>query len=105
MSEDQPTADQGHPDPQLEIVFATSQVDLIPVIKSLLDGAGLDYVTDGESMMNLFPSDMLGPALHRARGELRFLVPHDQVEVARALLTEHPEVPFPHEVDGGDAEE
>ena len=52
-------------------------------------------MTDGESMMNLFPSDMLGPALHRSRGELCFLVPHDQVAVARELLTQHPDVPYP----------
>ncbi|MEL7060273.1 MAG: hypothetical protein AAGN46_09645 [Acidobacteriota bacterium] len=75
-----------HPDPELEVVFATSQADLLPVIKSLLDGTDIPYVVDGESMMNLFPSDMLGPTFHRPRGEARFLVPHDRAEEARELL-------------------
>ena len=97
MSEDVPSHaepnDADHPDPHLVTVFATSEVDLVPVIKSILDGAEIPYVTDGESMMDLFPSDMLGAALHRPRGELRFQVPADREEEVRALLTEHPDVP------------
>lgn len=87
--------DPEHPDPHLETVFATSEADLIPVIKSLLDSSGLEYMTDGESMMNLFPSDLLGPALHRPRGEMRFMVPRDKAAIAREILSEHPDVPFP----------
>ena len=93
--------DSAHPDPQLQTIFATSEADLIPVIKSVLRGAGIEYVTDGESMMNLFPSDLLGPALHRPRGEMRFMVAAKDVAAARAMLEEHPGVPT--EVAAADA--
>ena len=72
-------------------VFATSEMDVIPVIKSLLQGAEIDFETDGEAMMNLFPSDLLGPVLSRPRGEVRFHVPQDQEKEARELLTARPE--------------
>ncbi len=71
-------------------VFATSETDVIPVIKSVLRGAGIPFETDGEAMMNLFPSDLLGPVLNRPRGEVRFHVPEDRAEEARALLTADP---------------
>ena len=94
--------DQDHPDLSLETVFATSQTDLVPVIKSLLEAAEIPYVTDGEAMMNLFPSDLLGPTLHRARGELRFQVASERAAEARDLLTQHSDVPYPEDADGGD---
>lgn len=96
--------DQDHPDLTLETVFATSQADLIPVIKSLLEAAEIPYVTDGEAMMNLFPSDLLGPTLHRARGELRFQVASERAEEARALLTQHSDVPYPEDLADGDGD-
>lgn len=87
-----------HPEPELVTVFATSQADLIPVIKSVLDAAEIPYMTDGEAMMNLFPSDLLGPTLHRARGEVCFRVPAVRAEEARAVLTQHSDVPYPEEL-------
>ena len=94
--------EQEHPDLTLETVFATSEADLVPVIKSVLEAAEIPYVTDGEAMMNLFPSDLLGPALHRNRGELRFQVAAERAEEARALLTQHSDVPYPEDtVDAG----
>ncbi len=72
------------------VVFATSEIDVIPVIKSLLRGAGIPFETDGEAMMDLFPSDMLGPVMNRPRGEVRFMVPEAQAEEARELLAAEP---------------
>ncbi len=71
-------------------VFATSEMDVIPVIKSLLRGVGIPFETDGEAIMNLFPSDLLGPVLSRPRGEVRFHVPEDRAEEARELLAAGP---------------
>ena len=71
-------------------IFATSQADVIPVIKSLLRGAGIPFETDGEAMMNLFPSDLLGPVLSRPRGEVRFHVPESRAPEARELLAARP---------------
>lgn len=95
------STEAAHPDPELVTVFATSEVDLVPVIKSILDGAKIPYVTDGESMMDLFPSDLLGAALHRPKGEMRFQVPTDHVATAKALLTENPHVPADDPARGG----
>ena len=91
-------SDPEHPEPMLETVFATSQADLVPVIKSVLEAAEIPYITDGEAMMNLFPSDLLGPTLHRARGELCFQVAAERAEEARAVLTQHSDVPYPEEL-------
>ena len=66
-------------------VFQTSEVDLIPVIKSLLEGAEIPYLTEGESMMNLFPSDMLG-GLYRPSAEVKFKVPATRADEALELL-------------------
>ncbi len=72
------------------MVFATSEMDVIPVIKSVLRGADIPFETDGEAIMNLFPSDLLGPVLSRPRGEVRFHVPESQADEARELLAEQP---------------
>ncbi|MEM7350457.1 MAG: DUF2007 domain-containing protein [Acidobacteriota bacterium] len=79
-------------------VFETSEVDVIPVIKSLLQSAEIPFRTEGEAMMNLYPSDLLGPIMGNPAGEVRFLVPDAQAEAARQLLTAEP-LPTP-ELDG-----
>ncbi|MEM1176724.1 MAG: hypothetical protein AAGM22_00140 [Acidobacteriota bacterium] len=93
-------SDEPHNDDlDVTTVFATSEADLIPVIKSVLRGADIPFITDGESMMNLFPSDLLGAGLLRPRGEIRFKVARDHVEAARILLSEY------HGADGGETAE
>ena len=85
-------------------VFETSEVDVIPVIKSLLDSAGIPFDTGGEAMMNLYPSDLLGTIMGRPAGEIRFSVPEDRAEEARQLLQGQPfEVPDPADDEGTDA--
>ena len=79
-------------------VFETSETDLIPVIKSVLRGAEIPFNTEGEAMMNLFPSDLLGPLMSRPGAEVSFLVPEERAEEARQLLTEQP---APEEPDDG----
>ncbi len=72
------------------MIFETSEVDVVPVIKSLLDSAEIPYDTSGEAMMNLFPSDMLGNMMGRPGREIRFHVPEDRAEEAKALLKAQP---------------
>ncbi len=71
-------------------VFETSQADLIPVIRSLLEAAEIPYVTDGGAMMNLYPSNFLG-GVFRSSAEIKFRVPASRAEEARALLEARPE--------------
>ena len=80
------TQDQAHPEPDLVRVFSTSQADVIPVIKSLLESAGIPFVSPGEGLTNLFPSDALGPMLHEPHGQVEFLVPAAHETTARAML-------------------
>lgn len=68
-------------------VLRTSSVTAIPVLKSVLEGAEIPYVTEGEVMMNLFPSQALGPLFSKSAPEMRFKVPADRAEEARQLLT------------------
>lgn len=68
------------------IVHETSELDVLPVIKSLLRGAEIPFQTRGEDLMNLFPSEALNPLYTRHSGEVRVLVPPNLAEEARALL-------------------
>jgi hypothetical protein len=57
---DQPE-DTPRPDPDREMVevFKTTDSILLPVVKSLLDSAGIEYITQGEEALGVLP---LGPA-------------------------------------------
>lgn len=68
-------------------VLRTSETTAIPVIKSILDGAEIRYYTRGETMMNLFPSELLAPSLLRPKGQVAFMVAAEDAEEARQLLT------------------
>lgn len=74
-----------------EIVFETSEVDLLPLYKSVLDSAKIPYLTQGEDMANLYPG--LGLTLtpqHTA--EVLIQVPADRAAEARELLSAVSEV-------------
>lgn len=77
-------------EPQTELdyeeVFETSEPDVLPVIKSLLDGAGIPWATHGESMMNIFPSEVMTMVSLSNQDEVRIYVPESRAEEARALL-------------------
>ncbi len=85
-----PPAEEDHEKTPYAMVFATSETDILPVIKSLLQSAEIPFETDGEAMLNLFPSDLLGPVLSRPRGEVRIYVPESRAEEARELFAERP---------------
>lgn len=81
--------DRDHDDDPVT-VFRTSDVDLVPVIKSLLQSADIPFAVEGEGLMNLLPSNALGPAFSGSAGQLRFKVPADLETEARAVLEEAP---------------
>lgn len=86
----EPPSPEDHEATPYVTVFETSETDVIPVIKSILQGAEIPYQTQGEAMMNLFPSDLLGRVMSRPGAEVAFRVPEDRAEEARELLTELP---------------
>ncbi len=69
-----------------ETVLETSEVSVIPVIKTALEAAGIPFRTRGEGLMNIFPSEALGAVMHSAAGEVRIRVPVSRAEEARRLL-------------------
>ena len=83
---------EDHTAPEYVKIFETSEPDVIPVIKSVLEGAEIPHLVEGEGLMNLFPSQMLG-AVYRPAAEVQFKVVADRADEARELLTERLEDP------------
>ncbi|MEE8522665.1 MAG: DUF2007 domain-containing protein [Thermoanaerobaculia bacterium] len=79
---------ENHEAPDYVKVFETSETAVIPVIKSVLEGAEIPYLVKGEDLMNLFPSEMLG-GLYRPSAGVHFMVSADRAEEARQLLAAH----------------
>lgn len=60
------------------------------LVKSLLDAAGIDYVTVGEDVQNLFPMATQGFFMDRGLGVVIRIRPED-LEDARRALEEQPD--------------
>ena len=100
-----PAPPEDHTAEEYVQVFETSETDVIPVIKSLLEGAEIAYLTEGEDLMNLLPSEMLG-GFYRSSAEVKFKVPAARAEEARGLLTAIPETAeTPEELEGSESSE
>lgn len=56
------------PDPHRELVavFKTTDSILLPVVKSLLDSAGIEYVTQGEEALGVLPLGAAGSKVVKA---------------------------------------
>jgi putative signal transducing protein len=83
---DEPDEPQGDPDLELEQVFETTDPNLLPVVKSVLESAGIPYHLEGDEAFGLLP---LGGGFvnerHQALG-VEIHVPRERAEEARALL-------------------
>lgn len=84
--------EKGHEMEESVTVLETSDLSLIPVVKSLLDSADIPYHVKGEGLMNLFPSEALGALLHSSAGEVIIRVPKSRADEARELLTAEPQI-------------
>ena len=72
-----------------ETVLETSEVDLVPFFKSLLESAEIPYETWGEDLLNLYPLPATGLAASQHSKAVAFLVPADRAEEARQLIATH----------------
>lgn len=69
-------------------VFATADVALLMVVKSVLDAEGIDYLVQGEESLGLFPVGPIGGGLAgRAFAAIVKVAPEKAAEV-EALLKE-----------------
>ena len=72
----------------LVTVFDTSDPALLPVIKSLLQGAEIPYLVQGEEAMSMLPiGEIVGPFTKRGLAA-RFMVRKEDAEAAVELLAE-----------------
>ena len=82
--------DEPTPDPEIELVpvYDTGDAGLIAVIKSMLEGEGIDYLVRGEGVQDLFGAGRLTAGFNYITGPAQFLVRREDEERARELLQE-----------------
>ena len=69
-------------------VFRTVDVATLAVVKSVLDGAGITYVVQGESALTLLPVGPLWAGFGSAGAAAIIQVPEEEAEDALELLRE-----------------
>jgi hypothetical protein len=86
------------PDPTIELVpiFSTGDAALIAVVKSVLEGEGIDYLVRGEGVQDLFGAGRLSAGFNYITGPAHFMVRREDAERAGELLSalaQPPETP------------
>ena len=76
------------PDAKLVKVYASGEASMIPVVQSLLDSAGIEYLAKGEEAQDLFGWGRLGTSYSYVTGPVEFLVREEDEAAARAVLEE-----------------
>jgi len=72
----------------LVTVLETADVNLLAVIKSILDGAEIPYLIQGEKALGLLPVGRLGGPFARRGMGAAVMVPPEHAETAKELLKE-----------------
>lgn len=80
------TTDQESEPQRWVMVFETTDVSLLMVVKSVLEDAGIDYTVQGEEAATLLPLGPFGGGLSRHGFGARIHVPEDQASDAEAVL-------------------
>jgi len=98
-----PAGEAATGDPQeLVAVLRTSDVNLLPVIESVLAAAGIPHVVQGGESLGLFPLGPFGGGVMRRVLGASILVPRERAAEARELLAGSEEVEWPDEEDPDD---
>ena len=83
------------------VLLETSRSEEIAVVKSLLDGAEIPYLTEGEVLNELFPADTMVTFFTR-HPVVAFKVPVSRAEEARGLLGGEVDTSSSEELSGGE---
>ena len=75
-------AEPEHPDIKLVAVFRTTNASVLPVVKSLLDSAGIEYFVQGDEAIGLLP---IGPAGAAVSGASLAAIVHVKEEDAASV--------------------
>ena len=70
----------------LVTVFETADVNLLTIIKSVLDGAEIPYLVQGEEALSLLPVGRMGGPFARRGLAAAIMVPREHAEYASELL-------------------
>jgi hypothetical protein len=70
----------------LVTVFRTADSGLVPLIKSLLDAAGIEYVVQGDEALGLFPLGPLATGITQNLMAVTFLVRPEEEQAACEAL-------------------
>lgn len=81
------------PDEPLEAVFQSADASLLPVLKSVLRGAGIPFVVQGDEAQSLYPLGAFGGGTEHRLLSALILVPRSSVEAAKAVLSTFDEAP------------
>ncbi|HEY3570522.1 MAG TPA: DUF2007 domain-containing protein [Thermoanaerobaculia bacterium] len=76
------------PDTALVTVLETGDPSELMFAESVLQGAGIPYVKQGESLQELFALGRLGTGFNPVAGPILLQVPEEQAEAAMELLEE-----------------
>jgi hypothetical protein len=76
----------GEPEAKLVKVFQTGEAAMIPVVESVLDSAGIEFLAKGEEIQDLFGFGRLGTNYSFVAGPVEFLVREEDAATARELL-------------------
>jgi hypothetical protein len=79
-------SDQGEHDLKLVTVFESGDPALIALAKSLLESAGIRFLTQGEGIQDLFGWGRAPGSFSIVAGPVRFQVNEQDVKEARAVL-------------------
>jgi putative signal transducing protein len=91
----------GDPTVDLVTVFRSGNPALVPLAKSLLESAEIDFVTKGENVQDLIGWGRFPAGLNLVVGPVEFLVNADDAEEANRLLEDlHESSPLPDETGG-----
>ena len=77
-----------HPDVKLVPVFRTTNAAVLPVVKSLLDSAGIEYFVQGEGALGLLPIGPMGAVVSRATLAAIVHVKQEDAESVKEVLGE-----------------
>jgi hypothetical protein len=83
-----PSAEPGAPPPELVLAARFANVALVPLVKSMLDDAGIPFYTRNELTQDLIGWGRFGAMFNPLVGMVEFWVPAGQVDAARRVLGE-----------------
>jgi len=80
--------EEGDPDAKIVPVFRTTDPMALPIVKSLLESADIDYYVQGEEALGLIPLGSMGSAVSRASLGAIVHVNDEDAESVREMLSD-----------------